>query len=64
MQICNTNFNTAEDSFGRICVPNKLENVNLEVIKIIKEINESKTLVKYISCECRNEFDGRKCNSK
>ena len=26
-------------------------------------INESKTLTKHISCECKCKFDGRKCNS-
>ena len=26
-------------------------------------INESKTLTKHISCECKCRFDGRKCNS-
>ena len=26
--------------------------------------DEWKTLVEHISCECRCEFDGRKCNSK
>ena len=31
---------------------------------MIKGINESKILMKHISCECRCEFDGRKCNSK
>ena len=25
-------------------------------------INESKTLTKHISCECKCKFDGRKCN--
>ena len=25
--------------------------------------NESKTLTKHISCECKCKFDGRKCNS-
>ena len=34
---------------------------------MITRINESKTLTKHISCECKNEinckFDGRKCNS-
>ena len=25
--------------------------------------NESKTLTKHISCECKRRFDGRKCNS-
>ena len=26
-------------------------------------INESKTLTKHVSCECKCKFDGRKCNS-
>ena len=28
---------------------------------MIKGINESKTLIKHISCKCK--FEGRKCNS-
>ena len=31
---------------------------------MIKGINELKTLVNHISCECRCEFGKRKCNSK
>ena len=27
------------------------------------QINESKTLTKHISCECKCKFDGTKCNS-
>ena len=38
---------------------NKIEEVNLRVFNIIKNINEWKTL----SCETRCEFDGSKCNS-
>ena len=30
---------------------------------MITEINESKTLAKDISCECKCKFDGRICNS-
>ena len=30
---------------------------------MITGISESKTLTKHISCECKCEFDGRKCNS-
>ena len=29
---------------------------------MITGINESKTLAKHISCECKCRFDGRKCN--
>ena len=27
------------------------------------EMNDSKTLTKHVSCECKCIFDGRKCNS-
>ena len=30
---------------------------------MIAVINESKKLIKHISCECKCKFDGRKCNS-
>ena len=30
---------------------------------MVTVINESKTLKKNISCKCKSEFDGRKCNS-
>ena len=30
---------------------------------MIAGVNESKTLTKHISCECKCKFDGRKCNS-
>ena len=30
---------------------------------MITGINESKTLTKHTSCECKCRFDGRKCNS-
>ena len=30
---------------------------------MIMEINESKTLTKYISRECKCKFDDRKCNT-
>ena len=55
--------NTVEDPFSRICVSNKIEEVNLEAFNIIKGINESKTLAKHISCKCSCEFNGRKCSS-
>ena len=30
---------------------------------MITGINESKTLAKHISCECKCKFDGRRCNA-
>ena len=48
---------------NKVCVPNKTEDLNLSMFHMITEINVSKALTKYISCECKCKFDGRKCNS-
>ena len=54
--------NTLNDSYNKVCVPNKTEYLNLSVFNMIAGINESKTLTRHISCECNCKFDGRKCN--
>ena len=59
MSRCNVNCNTVEDPSRRICVSNKIEYVNLKVFNIVKGINESKTLAKYILCECVFELGSR-----
>ena len=48
---CNRNCNNIDDPFGRICIPNKENNVNLNVFNIITDINN-----------CRCKFDSSKCN--
>ena len=55
---------TIKDPHGRICVLNKIEDVNLKVFNMIRGINESKAFTKHISNECGCEFDRRKCNSR
>ena len=54
--------NSLTDLSNKICVLNKTEDLNLSVFNITV-INESKALAKYILCECKCRFDGRKCNS-
>ena len=60
---CVGGCNTFNDSSNRACVPNKTEDLNLNVLNMITGINESKTLTKHASCVCKCRFDGRKCNS-
>ena len=60
---CVGSCNTLNDLSNKVCVPNKTEDLNLSVFNMITGINESKTLTKHISCECKCRFDGRKCNS-
>ena len=60
---CVGSCNTLNDLSNKICLPNKTEDLNLNVFNMITEINESKTLTKHTSFECKCRFDGRKCNS-
>ena len=39
------------------------QDLNLSVFDMITGINESKTLAKHVSCDCKCKFDGRRCNS-
>ena len=45
--------NTLDDLFGKICVPNKTQNINLNVFSLVTRINEVKTLTKHISYDCK-----------
>ena len=56
------NFNTINGLSNKACVPNETKDLNLSVLKLITRINESKTLTKHISCECKCKFDETKCN--
>ena len=59
---CVGSCNTLNDLSNKVCFPNKREDLNLSVFNMITRINESKTLTKHISCECKCKFDGGKCN--
>ena len=54
---------TTDDPSCRNCVPDKTENININVFNMITRINESKTLIKHMSCECKCKFDCSKYNS-
>ena len=60
---CVGSCNTFNDLTNKVCITSKTEGLNLSVFNMITRINESETLTKHISCECKCKFDGRKCNS-
>ena len=64
MNRCDGSCSTVKDPSGRICFSSKVEGVNLKIINMMKGINESMTLGKHISCDCRCDFGDRKCNSR
>ena len=54
--------NSVDDLSTKICILNKIQNVNIKVFKMIASMNEAKILVKNISC-CKCKFDSATCNS-
>ena len=56
---CVESCNVLKDLSNKVCVPNKTEDLNRSVLNMITEINESKTLTKYLSCKCKCKFDGK-----
>ena len=57
---CVRSCNILNYSSNKVCVPNKTEDLNLSVFKMITGINVSNNLTKDISCECKCRFDGKK----
>ena len=54
---CIGSCNTLNKLSNKECAPNKTEDLNLNVFNMITKINESKTLTKRVSCECKCKFD-------
>ena len=54
---CPGSCNTLNGLSNKLCVPNKIEDLNFSVAWT----NESKTLTNHVSCKCN--FDRKKCNS-
>ena len=45
---CRGGFNIFNDLSNRLCVPDKTEDVNMNIFNMITGINELKTLIKHI----------------
>ena len=55
--------NAFDDLSIKVCVPSKTKHVNVKAFNMTKRINETKTLVKHISCDCQCKSDSTTCNS-
>ena len=58
---CNGCCNAVDDLSTKICAPSETKDVNVEVFNTIAKINEAKTLVKYISRDCKCKFNSATC---
>ena len=60
---CSGRCNSADDLSMKICVPSKTKDVNVKVFNMITNRNETKTMLKHISCDCKCKLNSTTCNS-
>ena len=60
---CNGSCNAVEDLSMQIYVPSETKDINIKVFNMTTIINESKTLTRHISCDCKCKFNCTTCNS-
>ena len=60
---CSGSYNSLNDLSIKICVSSKRKDINVKAFNITTRINEAKTLVKHISCNCKYKCNSKTCNS-
>lgn len=56
--------NTIDDQYDRVCIPNKIEKMNVNALSLITEVNERRFLVQHGSCLCKCGSNVSVCSSK
>ena len=59
---CNVIWNVVDNLSTKIQVPGKRKDINVKVFNMTMRINETKALVKHISCNCKCKFNSITCN--
>ena len=57
-------YNTVDDPYAQVCVPDKLKNMNVKVFNLMLSVNETRFLVQHDFCECKCTLNESVCNSK
>ena len=50
---CGESCNTIDDSHARVCVPNKVKNINVKLFNLMSEVNETRFLFT-MNCDSSN----------
>ena len=61
---CGGNCNTLNDPMARLCVPNIIKNVNINVYNFLMRLNETRFVLWHESCKCVCLLTSSVCNSK
>ena len=61
---CSGSCDTLDDTMAKMCVPNIVKRVNMEVYNFLMRLNETRNVLWHESCKCVCRLNSLVCNSK
>ena len=61
---CKGSFNTINDSYAKLCVPDIIKNINVKVFNLISRTNEARHIEWHKTCKCKCRLDASVCGNK
>ena len=61
---CKGSFNTINNPYAKICVPDTIKNINGKVFNLMLRTNEARHIEWHKTCKCKCRLDASVCNDK
>ena len=61
---CSGSCNNINDPFGKLCVPDIIKNINVNVFNLMSRINETRSMICHETCKCVCRLTKAICNSR
>ena len=61
---CSGSCNTLDNPIAKLCVPNVIKRLNMQVYNFIMRLNETRNVLWHESCKCVCKLNSSVCNNK
>ena len=61
---CKGTYNTINDPYAKLCVPDTFEKTNVKVFNLMSRTNETRHIEWHKTCKCKCRLDASICNNK
>ena len=61
---CSGSCDNINDPYAKLCVPDVVKNINIEVFNLMSRANETRDLKWHETCKCKCRLDASVCNNK
>ena len=61
---CSGSCNNINDPYGKLCVPDVAQNINVKIFNLISRTSEARHIKWHETCKCKCRLDASLCNNK